>query len=87
MQQPFDKKECLYYRIAQDGRREIRMREREAEVMQLKKKGYKVSKIASGQYRINNRVDVYPLHQEYKNLGSGRLCKYKNLKDVLDKIK
>jgi len=83
----FDKKEAVLYRIAQEGRRDIRMKEREAEIMQLNKKGYKVSKVSKGQYRINNVIDVYPLHQEYHNLGSGRRGNYKKLKDVIDKIK
>lgn len=70
------------YRTAQKERRAERLPVRAAEIMSLSEEGYKVVKLTEYQYRINDRYDLYPIHNRWHDLktnkrgGASDLCSF-----------
>jgi hypothetical protein len=71
------------YHTAQKERRSTRLPVRTAQIMSLQKMGYKVERKTDYQYRINDRIDVFPIHNRYHDI---KLNSRDGYKDVVDFI-
>ena len=60
------------YREEQQARRSERLPIRTQEILSLRDRGYQVSKLSDYQFRIDDRVDVYPIHRRFHILGGRR---------------
>ena len=56
------------YKATQQQRRNKRLPVRIGALLSLEKQGFTVKKITSRHYRINGRLDVWPLHSRYHDL-------------------
>jgi hypothetical protein len=71
------------YREDQQKRRAERLPIRQKEIEALANEGYEVKKITEWQYRINNTYDLYPIHNRWHHLKSGKRDGAKNLADFI----
>lgn len=60
------------YRLDQKWRREKRHPMRVEEIMKLRQIGFKVIALTRWQYRINDRLDVYPIHNRWHDIRTHR---------------
>lgn len=56
------------YRQAQKERRAARLPKRQATIERLASEGFKVDKKTEYHYRINGRLDIYPIHHRYHDI-------------------
>ena len=60
---------------------------RVVEIEALADKGYQVKKVTPYQYRINNRIDLFPTGGKYHDIKTGERGLYpawRNFKDIMD---
>jgi len=57
-----DSEDFKEYRQAQQKRRAERLPIRVAEIMALTEHGYTVKKLTEYQYRVNDAMDIFPIH-------------------------
>ena len=69
-------------RHAQQERRAARLPGRQTEIAALSPE-FAIRKLTDYQFRVNERVDVYPVHRRYHVLDSGRRGTYRNLRSFL----
>ncbi len=67
-------------RDAQQKRRAERLPGRQQEIESLADSGYKVKKFTDYHYRINDVYDLYPVHNNWYNIKTGKRGSVKNLK-------
>ena len=60
------------YRSQQKARREGRVPVRRAQILRLRKHGFRVEELTPYCYRVNGVIDLYPTHNRYHNLSNGR---------------
>ncbi len=70
------------YRKQQKERREIRLPIRTKEILSLKNL-FKIEEITPYQFRINQQIDIYPLHNRYHILETGERGGYREAKVFL----
>lgn len=70
------------YREDQQKRRAKRLPERQLEIENLEP-NYKVKKLTEYQYRINEVLDLYPIHKNWHNIKLNKRGKYDSLESVL----
>lgn len=73
------------YKEQQKERRKKRLPIRQAEIESLSGLGFEVRKLTEFQYRINNRFDLYPIHNRWHNLKTNKRGGTKNLKQFIIK--
>lgn len=73
------------YRKAQQERRAARLPVRTKEICNLVMDGYSVERMTDYQFRINDRLDIYPIHNRYHDIKSGERGGFKTLKGLLMK--
>lgn len=56
------------YKEKQQERRKRRLPIRIAALLSLRKQGFTVEQKAAGQFRINGRLDIFPLHSCYTDI-------------------
>lgn len=85
----FDAEDMKDYRREQQERRAKRLPIRTDEIMELGKVGWEIVKFTDYQYRINGKIDVYPIHRKYHILKGGKRGTYpeNGLKEFLEKNK
>lgn len=71
------------YREAQQKRRAERLPVRQAEIEALAEAGYAVKKLTDYQYRINDTYDLYPIHNRWHHLKSGKRGGARNLSEFI----
>ena len=71
------------YRTAQKIRRANRYQIRVAEIQDLATIGFAVVAISDSQFRINNRVDVYLVHNQYRDRLTGKRGGYWRVTDFI----
>ena len=59
------------YRRMQQLRRHARLRRRSEAILKLKRRGYDVKQLEPIHFRINDKVDLYPLHNQWHDLRTG----------------
>jgi hypothetical protein len=64
------------YRFEQKQRRQKRLPIRQKEIENLCVFGYSVAKKTNYQYRVENIIDLYPIHRQYHILESGKRGSY-----------
>lgn len=67
------------YREEQKQRRSERLPIRQEEIESLSEKGYEVKRLTAYQYRIDGRIDLYPIHNRWHDLKTGRRGGHKHL--------
>jgi hypothetical protein len=74
------------YRDAQQQRRRERLPIRQQEIESLT--GVEVKKLNEYQFRVNGKIDLYPIHHRYHILKSGKRGSYKpgELQNVISKL-
>ena len=60
------------YKEAQQKRRAIRLPIRTAEILALRQEGYKVEQKTDYHFRINDTIDLWPIHNRYHNIKTNR---------------
>ena len=55
-------------RAAQQLRRAARLPKRTAEILALREQGFKVEQLTEHQFRINDRLDLYPIHNRWHDI-------------------
>ena len=73
------------YREEQKTRRQIRLPVRQEEIESLKELGYVVEKKSDYHYRINNQIDVCPIHNRYHILKTNKRGGYKQVVEFIKK--
>lgn len=73
-----DAEDYSQYREAQKKRRAERLPIRTEEILNLKTQGYDVRKLSDYQYRINEQIDLYPIHRNYHHIKKNRRGAYTN---------
>ena len=56
------------HKRAQKVRRTERLPVRTAAILALKKSNFKIRKLSDYQFRINERLDLYPIHNRYHDI-------------------
>lgn len=76
------------YREAQQERRAKRLPIRTDEILELRSFGYTVRKFTDYQYRVNDLVDLYPIHHRVHWLKANKWGEYRPffLKEQIEKI-
>lgn len=74
------------YKDNQKARRQKRLPIATEEIMSLKDHGFMVEEKTVYQYRINNAVDVYPIHGRFHNIKNNKRGNYSYGK-LLEQIK
>ena len=60
------------YRAAQRARREKRLPIRTAEILALRSEGYRVEQKTEYHFRINDTIDLWPIHNRWHDLRTNR---------------
>lgn len=76
---------CKDYKEAQQKRRAERLPKRQNEIESLTELGYSVKKLTEYQYRINDTYDLYPIHNNFHHLKSGKRGSVKSLSEFIKK--
>ena len=71
------------YRKQQQDRRHLRLPKRTKQILSLQSLGYKVIKITSFQFRINDIIDVYPIHNRYHNIKTNTRGGYRDIEEFI----
>lgn len=67
------------YRLEQQARREKRLPKRTDEIMALKGEGFDVKEMTPYQFRINGRLDLYPIHNRWHDIKTNTRGGHRNL--------
>lgn len=67
------------YRADQRERRIARLRKRGKEIFSLREEGFVVEQLSTDHYRINKRLNLFPLHNTWEDLATGKRGGAKNL--------
>lgn len=78
-----DAEDFKKYREAQQERRAYRLPIRQREIEALAGDGFLVVKKTDYQYRINDTYDLYPIHNRWHHLKSGKRGGAKNLANFI----
>jgi len=70
------------YRKDQQERRSNRLSKRTNEILSLK--GHIVKQLTPYQFRIDGKVDVYPTHNRYHILATGKRGDYRKIKELYE---
>ncbi len=79
-----DAEDFKEYREAQQLRRKERLPVRQQEIEALSELGYEVKRLTDYQYRINGFIDLYPIHNRWHNLKTGKRGSARKLSQFLD---
>lgn len=60
------------YHEEQQERRDKRRSARSLEISQLQQDGFKVQRITPYQFRVNGRLDLYPVNNRFHDIKTGR---------------
>ena len=74
------------YREEQKTRRLERLPKRTEEILSLSKLGFKVEQKTEYQFRINDRLDLYPIHNRYHDIEKNRRGGYKNVCEFVNRF-
>lgn len=74
------------YRQAQQARRHIRLPQRTAEIEALRSCNFRVRRLTDFQFRVDERLDLYPIHRRYHDVKTGKRGTYQNPKDIATRI-
>ena len=66
------------YREEQKERRQERLPKRTEEIQSLTFLGFKVEQMTEYQFRVNDRLDLYPIHNRYHDIENNKRGGYKN---------
>jgi len=77
--------DCKDYGEAQQKRRAERLPKRQNEIEALAQLGYTVKKLTEYQYRINDTYDLYPVHNNFHHLKTGKRGSRKSLAEFIKK--
>lgn len=70
----------------QQERRNARLPGRQAEIMGLSSNGYTVKQLTEYQFRVNGKIDLYPIHKRYHVLSTERRGTYRNCLEFVRSI-
>lgn len=70
------------YREAQQARRAARLGPRTEEILALKRAGFSVRELTPYQFRINGRLDLFPIHRRWHDVKTNTRGSYKAAKDI-----
>ena len=73
------------YRQEQQDRRHLRLPIRTKQILSLRNLGYKIAKKTPYQFRINDVIDVYPIHNRYHNIKTGKRGGYRDIIEFIKK--
>ncbi len=71
------------YRTEQKKRRANRLPIRTEEIMNLETKGYTVEKKSDYHFRINNQLDLFPIHNRFHNIKTNKRGGYRDIEILL----
>lgn len=74
------------YREAQQARRWRRLPGRQQEILDLRGAGFDVRQLTDYQFRIDGRLDLYPIHRRYHDVQANRRGSYRNAKDIAVRV-
>lgn len=74
------------YRQAQQARRAVRLPLRTEEILALRGDNFHVRTLTDFQFRIDGRLDLYPIHRRYHDMRTGRRGTYQTAKSVAIRI-
>lgn len=63
----------------QQERRAARLPGRQQEILDLSAHGFSVKQLTEWQFRVDGKIDLYPIHRRYHVLKGGRRGTYRNL--------
>jgi hypothetical protein len=72
------------HREAQKARRTERLPLRQREILALESRGYRVEQLTLYHFRINDCLDIYPIHFRYHDIKTGRRGTIRNLNHFVD---
>jgi hypothetical protein len=73
-------------RYEQQERRAARLPIRVSEIEALQTEGFRVRKMTDYQFRINGRLDLYPIHRRYHDTRTNRRGNYQSALGVAVRI-
>ena len=68
-----------YYKKQQQLRREERLPRRTQAILNLKRRGFLVQALTPYQFRVNGRLDLYPLHNRWHDIQTNQRGGVKDL--------
>lgn len=71
------------YKEEQKERRATRLPIRTQEILSLSELGYKVERKTDYQFRINDTIDLYPIHNRWHNVKTNKRGGARNLKEYI----
>jgi aspartyl aminopeptidase len=74
------------YRQDQKERRIKRLPRRTEEILALSKIGYHVERKTEYQFRVNERIDLYPIHNRWHDLQKNKRGGYKNVRQFIERV-
>jgi len=64
------------HRQAQQARRRMRLPKRTDEIVALRNKNFDVRELTPYQFRVDGRLDLYPIHRRYHDTQTGERGNY-----------
>jgi hypothetical protein len=73
------------YKLDQKSRRLKRVVPRREQILSLKNLGYDVKQLTPYQFRINDEIDLYPIHNRYFKIRYKKWGGYKDAEEFIKK--
>lgn len=73
------------HREAQRERRQARLPKRTAEIEGLAAEGFRIRRLTEFQFRVNDRLDLYPIHNRYHDIKRNKRGGYPDVRSFVRK--
>jgi hypothetical protein len=74
------------YREAQQARRARRLPERTEEILRLRADNFRVRRLTNYQYRVDERLDLFPIHRRYHDIKVNKRGTYQTAKQIAVRV-
>jgi hypothetical protein len=74
------------YREAQQARRARRLPDRTEEILRLRADNFSVKRLTDYQFRVDGRLDLYPIHRRYHDTKTNKRGTYQTAKQIAIRV-
>lgn len=74
------------YRQQQQARRALRLPLRTEEILALRQSNFDVRQLTDYQFRVDGRLDLYPIHRRFHDIKTGKRGTYQTAKAITVRV-
>jgi len=74
------------YKEAQQHRRHLRLPKRTGEIEELRADNFRVRRLTAYQFRVDEALDLYPIHRRYHVLATNKRGTYQSAKQIAVRV-